>query len=92
MENARVRLEYDLNKQEFKYTKAKEEYENEYQSTLVDCSLELSNLIDSKKEELNKLDEEIQLHSREVAAALMLRNVPKKLKTKLISINYSCLK
>ena len=48
MENARVRLEYDLNKQEFKYTKAKEEYENEYQSTLVDCSLELSNLISSK--------------------------------------------
>ena len=49
---------------------SKEEYENEYQSTLVDCSLELSNLIDSKKEELNKLDEEIQLHSREVAAAV----------------------
>ena len=39
-------------------------HENEYQSTLIDCSLELSNLIDSKKEELNKLDEEIQLHSR----------------------------
>ena len=70
MENARVRLEYDLNKQEFKYTQAKEEYQNEYQSTLVDCSIELANLIDSKKEELNKLDEEIQLHSREVAAAV----------------------
>lgn len=82
MENARVRLEYDLNKQEFKYTKAKEEYENEYQSTLVDCSLELSNLIDSKKEELTKLDEEIQLHSREVAAAVDAAKRAEEIKTK----------
>lgn len=81
MENARVRLEYDLNKQEFKYIQAKEEYENEYQSTLVDCSIELTNLIDSKKEELNKLDEEIQLHSREVAAAVDAAKRAEEIKT-----------
>ena len=81
MENARVRLEYDLNKQEFKYVQAKEEYENEYQSTLVDCSIELTNLIDSKKEELNKLDEEIQLHSREVAAAVDAAKRAEEIKT-----------
>ena len=72
MENARVRLEY---------IQAKEEYENEYQSTLVDCSIELTNLIDSKKEELNKLDEEIQLHSREVAAAVDAAKRAEEIKT-----------
>ena len=82
MENAKTKLVYDLNQEQFKYEKAKEEYQNIYESTLADCSLELSTLINSKKEELNKLDEEIYLHSREVAAAVDAAKRAEEIKTK----------
>lgn len=82
MENAKTKLVYDLNQEQFKYEKAKEEYQNIYESTLADCSLELSTLIDSKKEELDKLDEEIYLHSREVAAAVDAAKRAEEIKTK----------
>ena len=82
MENAKTKLVYDLNQEQFKYEKAKEECQNIYESTLADCSLELSTLINSKKEELNKLDEEIYLHSREVAAAVDAAKRAEEIKTK----------
>ena len=82
MENAKTKLVYDLNQEQFKYEKAKEECQNIYESTLADCSLELSTLISSKKEELNKLDEEIYLHSREVAAAVDAAKRAEEIKTK----------
>ena len=82
MENAKTKLVYDLNQEQFKYEKAKEECQNIYESTLADCSLELSTLINSKKEELNKLDEESYLHSREVAAAVDAAKRAEEIKTK----------
>lgn len=82
MENAKTKLVYDLNQEQFKYEKAKEECQNIYESTLADCSLELSTLISSKREELNKLDEEIYLHSREVAAAVDAAKRAEEIKTK----------
>lgn len=70
MENAKTKFDYDLELEQSKYDTAKQECENVYKETLFDCSEELSNLIESKKIELDKLDKEIQKHSREVEAAV----------------------
>lgn len=70
MEIAQTNLDKSLENASNYYTTQTEQYQNDYKEMMADCALSISNLINQKKIELEKLDLAIKEQSEKVNASV----------------------
>lgn len=70
MEIAQTNLDKSLENASNYYTTQTEQYQNDYKEMMTDCALSISNLINQKKIELEKLDLAIKEQSEKVNASV----------------------